>query len=161
MSARNLIVALFLFSSAAIADKPVWDKWQLDNAFDRDGDWLVVADPLGSCYMVQSYGASAPELIIRSDDSVNLKGAGKYESITYQVDIGNVFTVRDTGTRSIGYVALPDADIKTLKVSSSLTVTIDNRTGQTRQVYSLEGFTKAYDAVKRCKLANDPPLVGR
>jgi hypothetical protein len=144
-------------STVNAQSKPVWDKWHLDIAFDRYPDWLVVADPSGSCYMLQSYGASVPDLIIRNDDSVNLNGVGLYDSITYQVGTGNKFTIHNPGNRSLGYVVLPDASIKVLKLASTLTVTIHYQTGQTKQAYSLAGFAKAYDGMKRCILANDPP----
>jgi hypothetical protein len=165
MPVRYVLVALFFFSSTATADTPVWDKWHLDNAFGRYGDWLVVADPSGRCYMLQSYGQKAdetpsPDLIIDHDDSVNLNAAGRYDSIIYQVDTGDKFTVQNPGKKSRGYVVLPDASVKRLNRASTLTVTINYGAGQTKQVYSLAGFAKAHDGMKRCILANDPPPAG-
>jgi len=165
MPVRYFLVALFLFSSSATADTPVWDKWHLDNAFGRYGDWLVVADPSGRCYMLQSYGPKTdgnppPELIIDHDDSVNLNAAGRYDAITYQVDTGDKFTVQNPGKKSPGYVVLPGVSVKMLNLASTLTVTINHGVSQTKQVYSLAGFAKAHDGMKRCILANDPPPAG-
>ena len=144
-------------STANTPSKPVWDKWHLDIAFDQYRDWLVVADPLGSCYMLQSYGASIPDLIIQDNDTVNLNGVGLYDSITYQVDTGNKFTIHNPEKRSLEIVVLPDVSINMLKLASTVTVTIRHRTGNRKQTYSLAGFAKAYDGMKRCILANDPP----
>jgi hypothetical protein len=101
--------------------------------------------------MMQSYGSSAPDLIVHSEDSVNLNGTGLYKTSTYQTDIGNKSTVHSTGTSKPGYVVLPDASIQMLKPASTLTVVISyGAVGQTKQVYSLMGFTKVHDALVRC-----------
>ena len=117
----SLVVFIFL-SFGALAAGPVWDKRDLDNVYERHRDWLVVNNPSGFCYMLQSYGSAAPDLIVRNDDSVNLMNVGRYQSITYQVDDGDKVTIRNPGISGTGYILLPDASIQILKPGSSLSV---------------------------------------
>ena len=150
MSKFACVTTLLLLSFSTFAAQPIWDKWYLDNGYEKHRDWLVVADQPGNCYMLQQY-AIAPDLIIRADNTINLNGAGRYDSITYQVDIGNKFTRHNPGTTKPGYVVLPDASVRMLKLSSTLNVVVDyGGSGDTKQSYSLMGFTKAHEAMARC-----------